>query len=468
MASNKMDWVKLLSSKRRKDLHDGKESIGTGIGREEIERDYDRILFAAPTRRLADKTQVFPMETNDSVRTRLTHSHEVSNLARSIGIRLAYDHREKVFGQDADELKVERRVPALLAAAGLAHDLGNPPFGHQGEQTIRRWFQSNKACEDFRCCPDITDFSEFDGNCQTFRILTKLQILNDKFGLNLTCATLATLMKYPVFSTDKKGFKKFGLFISERDIAQEIWEQTGLAEGKRHPLVYVMEACDDIAYSIIDAEDIVKKGYASFIDLVDFLKSGESSNDPKIREVVEAVLKKNKEFKKERLSPGELNELSMQMFRVKAIAVMIKSATKTFVEKIDCILTDRVKPGFEIIGNSEAASLCSRLKKFDERSGFQHPDVLRLELKGDGYISFIMDAFWNGIIHGNRKNADPFARYAYGKISENYRRAYESREKSLSDKLHLLCDQVSGMTENYLVSVHDELSNIQIRSFHEH
>lgn len=263
MANIELNWEKLLSSERRKDLHGGKGSGRTGIGREEIERDYDRILFAAPTRRLADKTQVFPMETNDSVRTRLTHSHEVSNLARSIGVRLVYNHREEVFGQDADELKVERRVPALLAAAGLAHDLGNPPFGHQGEQTIRRWIQDRRSCEDFKRCPDIADFSEFDGNCQTFRLLTKLQILNDKFGLNLTCATLAALMKYPVFSEDKKGFKKFGLFHSERDVAKEVWEQTGLAEGIRHPLVYVMEACDDIAYSVIDAEDTVKKGYAS-------------------------------------------------------------------------------------------------------------------------------------------------------------------------------------------------------------
>ena len=191
MANIELNWEKLLSSERRKDLHGGKGSGRTGIGREEIERDYDRILFAAPTRRLADKTQVFPMETNDSVRTRLTHSHEVSNLARSIGVRLVYNHREEVFGQDADELKVERRVPALLAAAGLAHDLGNPPFGHQGEQTIRRWIQDRRSCEDFKRCPDIADFSEFDGNCQTFRLLTKLQILNDKFGLNLTCATIS-------------------------------------------------------------------------------------------------------------------------------------------------------------------------------------------------------------------------------------------------------------------------------------
>ena len=455
MANAEMDWAKLLSSERRKSLRGSDESIGTGVGREEIERDYDRVLFAAPTRRLADKTQVFPMETNDSVRTRLTHSHEVSNLARSIGVRLVYNHREEVFGQDADTLKVERRVPALLAAVGLAHDLGNPPFGHQGEQTIKRWCQGKKnSSKSFKNCPHFTDFSQFDGNCQTFRLLTKLQILNDEFGLNLTCATLAALMKYPVFSKDMKGFKKFGLFHSERDIAEEVWNQTGLEEGVRHPLVFVMEACDDIAYSVIDAEDTVKKGYASFVDLIDFLRSGENCQDAKIKEVIEAVLKKNEEFKREHLSPGELNELSMQMFRVKAIAVMVESATSTFVQKVDCILAGRVEPEFEIIENSEAANLCGRLKEFDKRYGFHHPDVLRLELKGDNHVGFVMDAFWRGIADND---ADPFASYAYGKISENYRRVYESSGKAISDKLHLLCDQISGMTESYLASVHDEL-----------
>lgn len=195
MTDSKLDWSKLLVPTRRKSLHCESESIGTGIGREEIERDYDRVLFAAPTRRLADKTQVFPQDPNDSVRTRLTHSHEVSNLGRSIGIRLAYDHRSDVFGPDADALKVERTVPALLAAVGLAHDLGNPPFGHQGEESMKQWCRRHTMTEKVG---NAADFNNFDGNCQTFRLLTRLQILNDNYGLNLTCATLAALMKYPV------------------------------------------------------------------------------------------------------------------------------------------------------------------------------------------------------------------------------------------------------------------------------
>jgi HD domain len=162
-ASSMLTWEKLLNNVRRKDLHQNPESAGTAAGRTEIERDYDRILFSTPTRRLADKTQVFPMEVNDSVRTRLTHSHEVSNLARSIGVRLAFDHAEIVFGAGHERLQVKRNVPALLAAVGLGHDLGNPPFGHQGEIAIQQWFKEGRAGADVD-----SDFTGFDGNAQTF------------------------------------------------------------------------------------------------------------------------------------------------------------------------------------------------------------------------------------------------------------------------------------------------------------
>ena len=451
MTGKELDWRKLLCPERRKDRHDSPEAMNTGVGREEIERDYDRILFSAPTRRLADKTQVFPMEKHDSVRTRLTHSHEVSNLARSMGVRLAFDHRDEVFGTDSEDLKVERTVPALLAAVGLAHDLGNPPFGHQGERTIRQWFKANKLTDN--------DFLKFDGNCQTFRLLTRLQVLNDQFGLNLTYATLAGLMKYPVFSNSKPHpFKKFGIFQTEREIANDVWSTTGLSEGLRHPLAYVMEACDDIAYSVIDAEDTVKKGYASFYDLMDHLSSQSSLSDKLTKEVVAQARAKNFDFRKENLSSRELNDLSMLMFRVKAIAEMVKEATDAFVGNIKSIMSGTAASNFELIENSASASLCEQLKKFDQRHGFLNPQVLRLELEGHNSITITMDMLWEAI---NRHENTPFAKYAYGRISENYRRVYEQSDKGDSAKAHLLCDAVSGMSESYLVSLHDELKALR-------
>ena len=192
MTISRLSWAELLSPARRKDLpRDSNEGQANSVCAgdcQEVERDYDRILSATPTRRLADKTQVFPLEQNDSISTRLTHSLEVSNLARSIGVRIVHNHKHEVFGDLPSGLYVERTVPALLAAAGLAHDLGTPPFGHQGEEAIAQWCSRRT---------DLPDFTEFDGNCQTFRLLTRLQNVKDDFGLDLTCATLAVLLKYP-------------------------------------------------------------------------------------------------------------------------------------------------------------------------------------------------------------------------------------------------------------------------------
>jgi dGTPase len=423
----------------------------TAAGRTESERDYDRILFATPTRRLADKTQVFPMEEHDSVRTRLTHSHEVSNLARGIGVRLAFEHAEAVFGSDHEELQVKRVVPSVLAAVGLAHDLGNPPFGHQGELAIQQWFQEGSAGSDI---PE--DFTQFDGNAQTLRLLTRLQVLNDDFGLNLTVGTLAALIKYPsIYGSDNKfGFKKYGVFKSEEEIVREIWEDTGLRAGTRHPLTYIVEACDDIAYSIIDAEDTVKKGYGSFYDLIDFLESIDKS-DPVISEVLTAARKRNAEFKRADLSSRELNDISMTMFRVKAIAEMVEAATDTFVQNVGKILDGRIGAGFELIQASSCAQLCAATKKFDRRHGFQNKEVLRLELKGNNYIKSMMGMLWRAIQNGNDVSR-PFERYVFGAISENYRRVYSAGEVTDYARCQLLCDALSGMTETYLIKKHDD------------
>lgn len=453
-----LDWSKLLNPQRRKELEGSSESLGTGAGRKELERDYDRILFAAPTRRLADKTQVYPMEKNDSVRNRLTHSHEVSNLARSFGIKLAFEHAEIVFGSNHEALEVKRNVPALLAAIGLAHDLGNPPFGHQGEVAMQQWFK-----EKFTNASLDQDFSEFDGNAQTFRLLTKLQVLNDSYGLNLTIATLAALVKYPsVYGSDNKGgFKKYGVFKSEKEIIHNIWDHAGLREGTRHPLTYVVEACDDIAYSVIDAEDTVKKGYASFYDLMDHLEA-QGADDPVILEVINKAKEKNQEYRKvEQLSSRELNDISMQMFRVIAISKMVSSATAVFVENIQKIMNCEISPGFELIAKSDCQKLCEATKKFDKQHGFSHKDVLRLELEGNNYIKTVMTIFWDAISNAENLKDKPFERYVYGEISENYRRVYESSNRGNYEKYQLLCDVVSGMTESFLVKKCNDLLKLK-------
>jgi len=454
-----LDWTKLLNEGRRKDKARGtSKSIGTKGSRTEMERDYDRILFATPTRRLADKTQVFPMDSSDSVRTRLTHSMEVSNLARSIGNTLAFEYAEEVFGENHEDLGVKRKVPALLAAIGLAHDLGNPPFGHQGEVAMSVWFKDKQASEDDGVMNLHKDFLDFDGNPQTFRLLTKLQILNDNFGLNLTFGTLAAIVKYPVLwnSKNENKYKKSGIFESERDAIEEVWNETGLSEGQRHPLTYVMEACDDIAYAVIDAEDTVKKGYASFYDLMEHLKL--HKDDEIVAKVLEDTEEKNREYRKnDGLSSSELNEISMQMFRVHAIYHLIDEVTKYFVDICPKIMNEEISSNFELIKSSKGKIFCQALKDFDKKYAFNNKNVLRLELVGHNHIVSTMDMLWAAI----SKEKSPFARYATHLISENYRRVHQSSTQNPEYKnCQLLCDSISGMTDKYLVSFHNDLKSL--------
>jgi len=292
-----MEWKKLLNSSRRKEkAKSGKIDSANQKKewRQEIERDFDRILFSTPTRRLADKTQVFPLDANDSVRTRLTHSHEVANFARGIGMRLAFEKGD-LFNDLQDICCIQRDIPALLATIGLAHDLGNPPFGHQGEASMRNWYKRCLTpCLDEETLSQVgkkifEDFFQFDGNSQTLRLVTKLQILNDQYGLNLTYATLSSLIKYPRSShtTNSSPWKKHGFFYSEQEVVDDIWKETGLSEGIRHPFTWLMEACDDIAYSILDAEDTVKKGLASYHDLINHLSQWSPTKDTLIDQVIE-------------------------------------------------------------------------------------------------------------------------------------------------------------------------------------
>ncbi len=243
--------------------------------------------------------------------------------------------------------------------------------------------------------PLYKDFLKFDGNSQTIRLLTQLQILNDKFGINLTYATLSALVKYPLSSDavdSHPTWEKHGFFASEAEIVKEAWEETGLQEGARHPLTYIMEACDDIAYSVLDAEDIVKKGLASFYDLVNHLTAFLATKESKekqleadgeldataieqnqhendvIKSLIIRIKEKNEEYSKEDLSPAELNDLSMQMFRVFAIGALVESVINAFIEN-QHLITNLDAPPKDLMGLGRGRALCKALKKNLIKSG---------------------------------------------------------------------------------------------------
>src|SRR5712671_1068751 len=230
-----MKWAKLLCETRTRELFGGDASTpDAGDPRTPFERDYDRVVFSTALRRLQDKAQVFPLERNDSVRTRLTHSLEVSTVAKGLAASVCRHliERQEISPEQAKSIIV------IAATCGLVHDLGNPPFGHAGEDAMREWFA--KTLRDDVLLPDdiSADFLSFDGNAQTIRLISRLLMLSDKYGLNLTCGTISASCKYVAAGTDIDEDiherSKLGFFTSERDLVAQIRNQTG-TELARNP-----------------------------------------------------------------------------------------------------------------------------------------------------------------------------------------------------------------------------------------
>lgn len=258
-------WDRYLSDDRIGGRPSGsKGGKAAGTGRSEFHKDYDRIIFSSAFRRLSDKTQVVPLPRSDYTRQRLTHSLEVSCVGRSLAT-LVYEQVDP----EARKLVAQGDFEAIVAAACLAHDIGNPPFGHFGEKAIQDWarrLQSDGRLDGLTA-GERADLVQFEGNAQSFRVLTRLQMGNRRGGMRLTAATLGALMKYPCSSTEvsKEGYRKHGYYLDDTELFQEVCEATGMKSSSsghiiRHPLAYLSEAADDICYAIIDLEDGCRAG----------------------------------------------------------------------------------------------------------------------------------------------------------------------------------------------------------------
>jgi dGTPase len=383
-----------------------------------------------------------------------------------------------------------RTIPAVLAAVGLAHDIGNPPFGHQGENAIRAWFKRNsktlfdppRDVKEGKVAEDIAglteqhknDFLKFEGNAQTLRVVTKLQVIGDDLGLNLTLGTLASLMKYVAASDtidkSKQARKKVGFFTSEQALVLRIREEVGLLSDARHPLALVMEASDDIAYSVLDAEDSIKKGIVSFNDLIAWLKR-QSDGDPVIKYIRDIADWEHNILATQNLPPSELKDVATQKFRVHTIHIMISAVAKAFRDNYDSIASGSFDD--ELIEKSEASRLCEALKSFDREYAFNHRTVLEIELKGYNTINRLLDFLWLGISEREdyfklgSKRTSPFSAYVYSRISKNYRRVFEGEVTCYhpDDKLpirykelQLLADMISGMTDRFCIDLCNDLA----------
>jgi dGTPase len=462
-------WIPLLNQTRLRDLLKGVPSRRLeGDSRTEFERDRDRTISSTPMRRLIGKTQVFPLDKNDHVRTRLVHSLEVSTVAEGLTAQVCRDVLSKRVPELSD--KEMRDLSKVAETAALIHDFGNPPFGHAGELAIQSWFKSSSG-DGENCIERLgghkkqkaQDFLRFEGNAQTIRIVTNTHLLGDDHGLNLTSATTCAAFKYIGSSLSKSTlghqYSKPGYFASEEHIVELIEKKTARS-GKRHPVTYLIEAADDIVYSVVDLEDGVKKGLLRWETIETGLRDKSSFS----KTVIEKA--------KTQLSGVDArsalwNEEMAQAFRVNAISLMVRSAVKVFDLRYKEIMSGSYTGELITDSDCEAKSFVEGCKSLLRKNVFTSPEVLKLEMRGKQVIHDLMQLFWCGIkesIENGPCTPKTYGGKAYLLLSSSYRDLFERRCRTKGEDpyyagLQLLTDYVCNMTDAFACRLHSELFN---------
>lgn len=455
-----MKWENLLSEQRIRQLAGGSNTQRQSVeSRSEVHRDYGRAVFSTTVRRLQDKAQVFPLEEIDAIHTRLTHSLEVSSVARGIAHGLS---RELLSGNFIDS-NTAYDIETIAATCGLVHDIGNPPFGHFGEKAISDWFKSKPADfwasdmpEDSRYRQDLL---RFEGNAHTVRLLGKLQVLSDRYGLNLTAATFSALCKYTAHSkevgTGGQPKKKLGYFTSEENIIKLVRQETGTGDA-RNPITLIVEAADDIVYSVVDIEDAIKKCVISWADVKEAI---EGSGDGIAAGLIERA---EKQIDKAmlNLSSDAKQEGIAQFFRTFLIGEASKAVQLRFMSAYDDIMAGTYTK--EILYDTPVGAVYADLKTFAQKRVYNAKAILRLEILGYEVIHSLMNLFWKATPGSDSRS---LGGKLYGVMSQNYRSIFESPddwEKTLPEtyrKALLITDYICGMTDSFALSLHRELTN---------
>lgn len=459
-----MDWKRLLSPKRVRELLKGQKGASHRTEeefRDEFERDYGRAVFSTPVRRLLDKAQVFPLDPHDAIRTRLTHSHEVAavarNLSRSIASRLL------------DESKLSTRVEAtaieeIATTCALIHDLGNPPFGHAGERAIQDWFRAPKRLPEAEEGTALAqDFTGFDGNAQTIRLVSRLQFISDQYGLNLTCGTLSAAFKYVSSAQEvDKNFhprRKIGVFASEVPLRDAVQLETGTGLS-RNPITYIIEACDDMVYATVDIEDAIKKKALDWKLVEDLIASSNC-------QLAKTALIKARDYvKRDPLLVGpEYDAAISQMLRTFVIGGVAPMVRESFFTHYESIMAGELAN--ELTAVSPAADVIKLFKTIGREHIYTSPEVLRLEVMGRNVIHGLLSIFNEGVAEAPDTQPGSYADKVYRLISANYKRAYEHALKNEGLpalpqwylRFRLLVDYVSGMTDTFACDLHSRLTN---------
>lgn len=444
-----MDWRKLL----RPQYLEANPNERVDINRSEFERDFDRIVFSAPFRNLQDKTQVFPLPEDDFVHTRLTHSLEVSSVGRSLG-KSAGEYLLKKYSHLSEINITPGDIGAIVAAAALAHDIGNPPFGHAGEEAISDFFRLHPFGEVWKrlvTTEQWADLVNFEGNAQGFRML-----VDKENGLRISSATLAAFTKYPRSSSDsspdpsRKSQKKYGYFIDQSDQFKQLADELGMIGLRekawvRHPLAFLVEAADDICYSIIDLEDGCTLGLVPLDDCIALLAN---------------ILRER--FSPEKAAAIKSPAQKLAVLRAMAINQLIQETVDVFIaneEKMlsgefDCALT-------EVIPSSP---VLRRISSLSVAKIYRSQPVLEKEAAGFQVLEGLLEVFSKALYHRffETENFSGKDKSILRLLPETFLSDDIEPASQPYALLRNLVDWVSGMTDKYALSLYRRVKGISL------
>lgn len=445
-----MEWQQLICDKRlgKTEQERTPQDTPRGFGRRsEFERDYDRLVFSAPFRRLQNKAQIFPLPGNVFVHNRLTHTLEVSCVGRSlgnlVGDALCKKYRSLPFSSGD--------LAAIVSAACLAHDLGNPPFGHSGERAISAYFREGEGQKwEQQVRKEKSrweDFTIFDGNANTFRLLTHRFVGRRPGGFGLSYSTLAAIVKYPYPSTVQLKQGKFGFFAAEEETYIELATQLGLtcidADKKiyvRHPLVYLVEAADDICYEIMDLEDAYKLRILS------------------LQEVKELLLAFFDSKKVDRLSQRarDITDANEQVayLRSKVINVLIAHCAASFVEHEEEILKGVFEGSLIDHCPSRTLNAYRGAEKVARSRIYSARDVVDVELAGHRIFSEIIERTMYALEHPD----NAYSRTYLTRVSSQY----DQHVEGTYGKILTTLDYISGMTDLYALELYRKITGMSL------
>lgn len=448
MTNPSMNWDSLINDLRFGQEHYHVPGCET---RSEFQRDFDRLVFSSPFRRLQNKTQVFPLPGSIFVHNRLTHSLEVACVGRSIASAAAAALKKKY----SSELWAHKLDAAgeIVAAACLAHDLGNPPFGHSGEKAISTFFSEGPGRE-LRASLSAgqwSDLTNFEGNANAFRLLTHQFQGRRPGGFAMTYSTLASIMKYPYESTlATEEHPKFGFFSSEKDSAAMVADRLGMlrlsAPGEplryaRHPLVYIVEAADDICYEIMDIEDAHKLSILSTYEVITLLLG---FFEPERRQSVEKTM----------ATLDDPNE-KISYLRASIIGLLVNRCAEAFVDNEEAILTGTFN-GSLLQSIPDLERCCyGRCERLSWDRIYSAPDVVDIELAGNRIISFLMEK----VIHAVMNPELNYSKLLLAKVPKQY----EVTSASLYGKILASVDYISGMTDVYALDLFRKLNGMSLK-----